>query len=244
MTHSISKISATDDELKALELETELLEKELSMLEYEINAFESEIRSALYVQIKRIKELTEKYKGLKLDKKNRRLEQKKRGKNYREPVGLKPTRPALRDSKGSNASDQRELKRLYKEAIVQVHPDKLTNADEDTTQRATALTVELNKLYKKGDLEELNSLHEHILSGNAMQHERFRAETLASPAALLSFLKKKKANLIGEIENLKMSALYQELALQKSHADFINDLRMQFEQRIIQLEFRTRKAKD
>lgn len=247
MAHSISKVFAADEQIKALELETELLEKELSALEYDINVFESEIRSALYMQIRRIRELTETYKNLKRAKKNKRLEQKKRGKNYQEPVGLKQTGPRIRESKenqGAGQADQQELKRLYKEAIVRVHPDKLTDADEDTTQRATALTIELNKLYKSGDLDELNSLHEHILSGNAMTHERFKPETLASPAAMLNFLKKRKADLTAEIENLKKSALYQELILGKNHAEFINDLRMQFEQRIVQLEFRTRKAKN
>ena len=43
--------------------------------------------------------------------------------------------------------NQQDLKRLYKEAIVQVHPDKFVNEDEVLADGTHELKLQLNEVY-------------------------------------------------------------------------------------------------
>lgn len=228
----------------ALEKEIERLESELQKLEGSINQFEGQIRLRLHQQIARLRELNAVYKAHKAAKKAKRLEQKKRGKNYKEPKGLtnapfNPAGPAL------DKDDQLKLKQLYKEAIVLVHPDKFVQADATLVEKATQITVELNALYKSGKLEELYEFHEHIISGNAMTYHRMspagKPSDPADPAALLVQLKKRKSLLSSQLSEYKKSHLYSVLETYENPGAFIEELRLQFDERIRLMEKRTRK---
>lgn len=226
----------------ALEKEISLLEDELQIIEQRLNEFESKIRLRLHQQILRLRELNGLYKTQKAAKKAKRLAQKKRGKNYKEPKGMvritqqPATGPALRKP------DLQELKRLYKEAIVLVHPDKFVLEDEAVNARATHLTTQLNALYNSGKLEELSDFHEHIISGNAMSHITSQPASIADPAALLAHLKKKRIQLDTQLAQYKQSHTYAVLNTYEDPYSFISELRIQFEERILVMEKRTRKA--
>jgi hypothetical protein len=228
------------DQIKILEQEIFSLEKELLGLEANINAFQSEIRSALATQIQRIQELTNQYKNQKQAKKLKRLEQKKRGKNYREPVGLKTNDASFTTQNLVSTEEKQELKRLYREAIVQIHPDKLIDADEDLNERATAITVKLNEVYKSGDLEELNRLHEHIISGNALSYIPDQPEKVNDLQAMMLFLQQKKQKLQKLLEEIKTSAIYELWTSRKDVSILITELKIEFEMRIAVLEKRTK----
>ncbi len=103
-------------ELNSLELEITTLETQLTEAERIVNSFETQIRSKLHNEIRSIKELTALYKQQKRDKKAKRLEQKKRGKNYKEPQGVLKAKPAGNPATALDPDEQQELKRLYKEA--------------------------------------------------------------------------------------------------------------------------------
>ncbi len=233
------KTNIDADEIKILELEIVLLETELIQLETQVNAFQSQIRSALSTQILKIQQLTILYKNQKQSKKIKRLAQKKRGKNYKEPIGLKVVHPTLNQNPISS-NDQQELKRLYKEAIVQIHPDKFVDADDELNERATAVTVELNKLYQRGDLEELNRLHEHIISGNALTYIADQPGTVKDLPSMMLFLRHKKLKLIQSLEEIKTSAIYELWLNKKDISALISELKIQFKERIIVLEKRTK----
>ncbi|MBK0402755.1 hypothetical protein I5M27_07140 [Adhaeribacter sp. BT258] len=219
------------------------LEKELATAETAINVFSAQLRSQLQPQIRRIQELTAVYKKLKADKKAKRLEQKKKGKNYRETSGLKQTATAPSVTVKPTPENQQELKRLYKEAIRHVHPDKFAGEDSDKTGRATEVTMQLIDVYESGDLEELKGFYEYIISGNAMSHIPYQPETIADPAALLVFLRKKQEELFRALQEIKNSELYHVLQTYPEPLTFVHELRQQFEQKILQLQKRTRKAK-
>lgn len=223
-----------------LEKEIEVLETELLRLETNINAFQSQIRSALLTQIQRIQELTIIYKNQKQAKKLKRLEQKKRGKNYKEPVGLKTNNASFTAQKFVSVNDQQELKRLYKEAIVQIHPDKFVDADDDLNERATAITVQLNEVYKNGDLEELNRLHEHIISGNALTYIPDQPETINDLQAMMLFLRQKKQKLQQLLLEIKTSAIYELWVSRKDIPEMIKELKTEFDERIAVLQKRTK----
>lgn len=232
------------ENILTLEKEIESLESELWQLEEIINRFEGQIRLQLHQQIGRLRELNVLYKAHKAAKKAKRLEQKKRGKNYKEPAGLINTSfttagPVL------DQHDQLKLKQLYKEAIVLVHPDKFMQADASMLERATQVTVALNVLYKSGKLAELYEFHEHIISGNAITYHKLvpagKPSGIADPAAMLAHLKKRKSNVSSQLSKYKKSHIYNVLQTYKDPCSFIEELRLQFKERIRLMEKRTRK---
>ncbi len=228
------------EKILLLEQEIALLEAELMVIENAVNAFQAQLQSALSIQIRRIQELTVIYKNQKQAKKQKRLEQKKRGKNYKKPLGLKLNNASFTGINLVSAEEQQELKRLYKEAVVQIHPDKLVDADQELNQRATDITAQLNAFYKSGNLEELNRLHEHIISGNALVYTPDQPETIADLPAMMLFLQDKKRKLEILLQEIKISEIYNLWLSRKDLPDLIAELRLQFNERILILEKRTK----
>ncbi len=112
--------------------------------------------------------------------------------------------------------------------------------DARTNEQANALTVQLNALYQSGDLQELIDFHEHILSGNAMAHIPYQPSTIADPDALRTYLRKKRDELAQQLEALKQMHLYTVLQTYAEPLTFIDELRIQFVERIQLLQKRTR----
>jgi len=231
-----------NEQITALEKEIAALEQKLTQTENKLHTFSAQLRAHLLPQIKRIQELTLVYKKLKADKKTKRLEQKKKGKNYREPLALKKTNVFPTASEKMKLPDRQELKRLYKEAMKQVHPDKFANEATEKATRATELSAQLNEYYDAGDLEELKGFYEYIISGNALHYVPQNPENLPDAVAMLNFLQKKKAGLKAALEEIENSELYHVLTTYEDPLTFIPELQFQFEQKIRQLEKRTRKA--
>ena len=228
------------EQVEALEREIEALSSTLSCCEDELHAFEHQIRLALSTQINYIIILTGRYKQLKAEKKAKRLEQKKRGKNYSEPVGIEKLSPEIDEDGVDFFIDKHELKRLFKEAVVHVHPDKFANADEQKAAKANELTAHLNHLYKNGELMKMRDFHRHIVSGNAIVPEH---NIIPDPLALIEYLEKQRDALLTKLNELKANALYKVLLNKEDVGQFIEDLRGDFSRRILQLEKRTRKFK-
>lgn len=225
-----------------LQREIAALEAELERLKQETGAFESEIHSRLNRQIARVRELSELYKKRKKEKKAKRLEQKKRGKNYKEPKQLQPNREPKEAEAALNDDEQQALKRLYREAVVQVHPDKVSQAgDEDRILHATSITARLNDIYKRGDLDELINFYQTIVSGSQVPGLNTPVEERGDPKIRLASLKRKKEAVMMQLEQVRNSYSYTVLQTYENPLSFIDELRLQFEERIIQLEKRTRK---
>ncbi|MBT1685062.1 J domain-containing protein [Dawidia soli] len=219
---------------EGLEQEVLRLEAELQRAEATLNAFEQAVRAQLGEQIRQIRVLTAVYKARKAAKKEKRREQKRRGKNYKEPQGL--LRPQeTREDDAPVGDGPAELKRLYREAIVQVHPDKFPEASEAEGRQAAALTTHLNALYERGDLEALRDFHEHILGEQPLRHTPYAV----AGNATRNFLLHKKEQLAAALEALLQSQSYQ-LAVEPDRGKLMDELREQFVQRIAQLTKRTR----
>jgi hypothetical protein len=233
--------NSSSDPLSSLQAEISELQAELEKVKKELNVFETEIRAKLDREIARIQELTILYKKQKREKKEKRLEQKKRGKNYKEPKQVNRSEKIKGDEISLSIHEQKELKRIYKEAIVQVHPDKIDHKGEvDKIQRATLITTQLNAIYKSGDLEELINFYQYIILGNELSEKDKSMENTADPKARLLFLRRKKETLIKNLEELKASYIYNVLTTYENPLSFIEELHQQFKERIVQLEKRTR----
>lgn len=232
-TPPIHPVPAFASSAEGLEQEVLRLEAELQQAEATLNAFEQTVRAQLGAQIRQMRTLTDIYKEQKAVKKEKRREQKRRGKNYTEPQGL--LKPKGRSEEDAVVNDDpAELKRLYREAVVQVHPDKFPAASEEEGRQAAALTTHLNALYERGDLDALRDFHEHILGDQPLRHTPYVAGN-----ATRNFLLHKQQQLAAALEALLHSETYQ-LALKPDRATLMDELREQFEQRIVQLKRRTR----
>ena len=131
---------STNLEATDLQLQLELLQKEFDTIAQKIEEFKALLYSHLVDEIVEVQELTVIYKELKLAKKQQRLLQKQRGKKYVAPTGLKVVNSAR--EKVIKSEDSQEKKRLYKEAMFHVHPDKFSMQPEHT-ELATEVTTKL-----------------------------------------------------------------------------------------------------
>jgi hypothetical protein len=239
---ALQKITSVqrEESLEKLEEEIRALEAELRQTEQQINAFTQRIRHQLAGQIQTLNELTELYKAQKKAKKEKRQQQKKQGKHYREPVFAVADRPPHAMVRRAAMEGVHELKRLYKEAIVRVHPDKFAGSDEKTADRATEITTQLISLYQAGELDALRDYHEYILSGNAMAYTPFMPEKTPDPQRMRQFLHKKRDELRQRLHELRTSRLYEVLTTYDDPARFVEELRVAYAERIETFRKRTR----
>ncbi len=222
-----------------LKEQIEVLQKELDEISNKLERFETQLSSQLTNELIAEQELSVLYKAQKAEKKDKRLAQKRKGKKYVEPVGLKirtqsPKVPNLSED------DAREKKRLYREAMLHVHPDKFSMND-DKVDLATVLTTRLVEIYQYEDLATLRAYHTHLFSNaqlledSAASYRRVKLTT--SPDA---YLIKEKEQLEVSIESVKSKYTYHVLTTYKAPSTFINELRSYYQDRINKLRRRTR----
>ena len=221
-----------------LKAKIKILQQELSELEVKISSFEAELRVHLINEIIEEQELTILYKKIKKAKKENRTLQKKKGKNYNEVKGLKIVSNKTKNSVDVN--DQKELKRLYREAMFYVHPDKFSMNDEKN-DLATEITTKLIDIYKNGNLEELQVIHNHILSGNSLLNTK-NESTNYGWTKKDTYLEKEIEKLISQIETKKKKDIFKVITEYKNPLTFIDELKEYYEDRIFKLKKRTRKA--
>ncbi len=239
---SLSPSSHERDNQSIAKLEQEIasFEEELRAAESKVRNIKSQIQARYQSEITRIHELYSLYKNLKRQKKEKRLEQKKRGKNYKEPSGLKKNMKALPSDSTGGPDSLHELKKLYREAVVQVHPDKFINHPDQISKRSLDLTIQLIDIYQSGNLEKLKLAHRHIMSGYAMAGFNEDISKAPDPVAMKEYLIQKRDTLIRELTKVKESYFYQIVTTTDNLSEFIDNMAPQFHLRIRQLERRTR----
>lgn len=216
----------------------QLLQQELDEIKKRTYNFEVLLRSHVSDYVVEAQELFVLYKQIKKAKKAKRLEQKKRGKNYKEPKGLQVT-----DREPNiviRPEEQKEKRRLYREAMLHVHPDKFHMKNEEADV-ATELTSRLISIYKTESLEALQAFHAHIFKGNA----NIVLGDTASQVKVGSkddFLKLEVERLEQDILTAKESHLYKVLHEYENPLTFIDELKVYYQDRIFKLKKRTRKG--
>ena len=231
------ELSLSDSPQSNLEEEIKLLQNELQQVEDKINAFEAVLRSELINEIIEVQELTVLYKKQKKEKKNKRIEQKKRGKNYKEPTGLK-----VSDKKKEpelNKETQKEKKRLYREALLHVHPDKFS-MEGDKVDLATDLSTQLIEIYQTGSLLELQEFHSHLFKVNSLDLDLIKAPKTKVPQD--AYLQKEKAKLLQQLKDLKDKHTYKVLIDYKDPITFVGELKTYYSDKLFKLRKRTRKG--
>lgn len=212
------------------------LQEELNELTQQVDAFERLLLSQLTNELIEEQELAIRYKSQKAEKKAKRLAQKRRGKNYVAPVGLKlKKKPA--ETSVINEADAKEKKRLYREAMLHVHPDKFSMHD-DQVDLATELTTRLVEIYQQEDLATLVAYHAHLFSHTDLPSTiPSTIDPTMSPDA---YLEMEKAQVEKAIEAVKNKHSYHVLTTYENPSSYANELRAYYHDRIQKLRRRTR----
>lgn len=230
--------SSTPSDQKRLQAQIQAFQAELEEIQKEIHTFKALLHAHLSDLIVEEQELFILYKQIKKAKKAKRLEQKKRGKNYKETKGIqiisKNKKPII------SSEQQQEKKRLYREALLHIHPDKFS-MNEKETDIATELTIRLIEIYKTGSLELLQAYHTHIFKGNT----EINLNNLTSKVKVSSkdsYLQHEKDQLEKAINAAKNHQLYKVITEYEDPMDFMSELKEYYKDRILKLKKRTRKG--
>lgn len=227
-----------DNDQGGLKLQVEILQRELDSILKETRSFELVLRSQLSDLIVESQELFVLYKEIKKAKKVKRLEQKKRGKNYKEPKGLQ----AVSSKKVNDIplEDQKEKKRLYREAMLHVHPDKFHMSAEDADV-ATEITKRLIDIYTTESLDKLRAYHAYIFNG----HSEMALIDSASDVkvdAVVDYWQMEVERIEQEIKTAKNEHLYKVITEYDDPLIFVEELKAYYDDRIFKLRKRTRKG--
>ncbi|WP_159022901.1 hypothetical protein [Formosa sp. L2A11] len=227
-----------DDGQLQLQISIEAIKQELESITNQIDAFEDVLRLHLTDYIIEVQELNTLYKQQKRVKKDKRLAQKQRGKNYKTPTGLQPTKQET--SEYSNLDSETKLlkKKLYREAMLHVHPDKFS-LTPDEQESATEITTQLINIYKNEDLEALQIFHAQIFSNSL--DLKLNTKTTTQPSInKTEALKITLKQLEKELASLKASELYNIISTYKNPLHFVDELILYYKDKIEKLKKRTR----
>jgi len=233
---------SNDSEQQRMKIRIALVQQQLEEVNQQTLAFEAILRTRLSDLIVEANELHVLYKAIKKAKKLKRLEQKKRGKNYKAPSITQTVQGQPKEA--LLPSDQQERKKLYREALLHVHPDKFSmNAVASDT--ATEVTTRLIEIYQSGSLETLRAYHAHIFQGHANLPLRSSAATvqvLAEAEKGNDYMQLELDRLESELTQAKKNQLCKVMLDYKDPLTFVDELKAYYEDRIKKLKKRTRKG--
>ncbi len=225
-----------EEEQQLLKNRIILLKQELTEIQQKTTAFEIILRSHLENEIIEEQELSVLYKKLQKAKKSKRLAQKKKGKNFLNTPGIVPLKKEKESTKF--VEEQKEKKRLYREAMLLSHPD-LYQTNNDSIEQATEITSKLIEIYQSGSLEKLQQIHAHICSGNAFLKLN-KPEVKAGLKINDVYLKKELEELEIQLGMAKKRQTFIVLMTYKEPLTFIVELKEFYADRIFKLKKRTR----
>ena len=213
---------------------------ELQIIEQDTEVFEAKLRAILIDMIIEEQELSDLYRQMQKAKKVKRIEQKKRGKNYKEPIVIKII-PKLEILTTESKGIEKEKKRLYREAMLHVHPDKFS-MQEEKIDLASEITSQLIQIYKSGSLKDLQLYHTHIFSGNALLQSSDVNFSNSNATMEDSYLKQEKEELERKLAFTKNRQTYRVLKDYENPMLFADELKEYYTDRLLKLRKRTRKV--
>ncbi|MDW5287624.1 hypothetical protein [Formosa sp. PL04] len=235
---TLPKIIQNDDEQLQLQISIEAIKQELETITIQIQAFETVLRQHLTDYIIESQELNTLYKQQKRAKKDKRLSQKQRGKHYISPTGLQTKIQEEPSNSNLDSETLQHKKRLYREAMLQVHPDKFSLSPHEQ-ESATEITTQLIHIYKNEDLNALQTFHAHIFSetlGLNLNDKTVTKPSINKMEALQFTLKQLEI----ELQTIKESELYNIISTYQNPLHFIDELILYYKDKIAKLKKRTR----
>lgn len=209
-----------------------LLQEELDAIKSQTHTFEATLRAHLMDEIILEQELTVLYKEQKAAKKQKRQAQKKKSKGALDPKIVCSTKAPVSKVR---EEEKAKRKKLYREAMIQVHPDKFS-LEADKQDLATEMTCKLIELYAMGSLEELEAYYRHIFKGQMLEIKDSQTK-IAAPD---TYLADEIARVETLIQEAKAKQTYQVLMTYPEPMDFLKELKAYYEDRLFKLRKRTR----
>ncbi|RKF04486.1 hypothetical protein C8N26_1157 [Tenacibaculum lutimaris] len=227
------------DEVSRLQERIKNLETEIASVETKLFPFEQSLRNEISDLLVEERELVMLFKQQKKAKKEKRLAQKRKGKNYKEVIQVVPV---SKERVTQEREHQKEKKRLYKEAMLYVHPDKFS-MQENEQEKATETTTKLIEIYQNGSLEELEAFHAHIFGGNTAISFDKDISLIQKTTNSTSYLVKEVERLEKVLNDLLESYTYKVLTTYENPMSFVAELKTYYNDRIFKLRKRTRTKK-
>lgn len=222
----------------ALQIAIEAAKQDISSIKNSILAFEELLKQHVSSYIIEAQELTVLYKSQKKAKRQKRLAQKHKGKHYT-PTNSPEQATATSPPKKEDSAQQLALKKqLYREAMLQVHPDKFSLSPSEQ-ESATEITTQLIHIYKNESLTALQNFHAQIFSDTLdlkLNKTELKSTHINKTQALQTTLK----TLHKELETLKTNTLYHTLNTYSNPLQFVDELIMYYKDKIAKLKKRTR----
>lgn len=131
-----------------------------------------------------------------------------------------------------DAGQQQELKRLYREAVMRCHPDRVTEADQAAAQ---TIFVQVQRAYQQNDLDTLQRLHRHLTEGQPFADPAQVWTEQEQLRGRMSRLQLEIERWLAEIRALRASETYQTLAAQPDWAAYFATVRERLEQECAEL---------
>ena len=231
--------SVLSDSSTEQELQISQLQQELKKIQKETDELDTFIRTHLSDEIVELQELLVIDKMLRQAKKLKRIQQKQKGKKLQESQSVKVKTAKDVVHKVENEEETILRRKLYKEAMVKVHPDKFAT-QEDAEDLATELTIQLIETYKNGTIEQLTTLHAHITSGNAISKETKKNKVI-NEEVQLAYLTQQIKDLEAQIQIAKRHPTYQALQSYSTKEAYLLAVKEYLEDRLFKLRKRTRK---
>jgi len=218
-----------------LQHEIDVLLLEISDIKQKTLAFENVLRAKIEDELIQEQELSILYKQQKKAKKDKRWAQKKCGKKYQEQEAVQITKSIPLPEK--NSTEQLQKKRLYREAMVQVHPDKFS-MQKEKLEFATEITAQLIETYQSGDLMTLQAYHAHIFNGNTSL-QPIAGQALSKDSGF-AYMQMELTKLREELSQVKNRQTYKVLTEYENPMTFVDELKSYYKDRLNKLRKRTR----
>lgn len=239
------------EQSKQLKEDIRLLQLELDRIESMTDVFGTKIRTLFANEIVEEQELSILYREMQREKRDKRraIRNKQRGIKSVDTCLSSPKDTAESSSEASvpsvkRSSDGKEVKRLYREAMLKVHPDRFAH-EEELEDKAAEVTRQLIEIYQSNDLHKLKDYHAYIMSGHAILDNKLHGCNKSEHGSVkgLSYLKKTKQTLEDELNKMKSEQLYIVLTTYSDPMTFMDEIRLYFDDRLMKLRKRTRKAR-
>nr|WP_299035584.1 hypothetical protein [uncultured Tenacibaculum sp.] len=232
-------IDVDSDAISNLQEKIEVLKGKIEAIETKLFPFEQLLRNEISDLLIEERELVMLFKQQKKAKKEKRLAQKRKGKNYKEVTQVVPV---SKERVTQEKEHPKEKKRLYKEAMLYVHPDKFS-MQENKQQKALETTTKLIEIYQNGSFEELEAFHAHIFGGNTTMNFSKDISLVKKTTGNATYLKKEIERLEKVLNDLLESYTYKVLTTYENPMSFADELKAYYDDRIFKLRKRTRTKK-
>jgi hypothetical protein len=205
-----------DPEIEALRLEMRVLEVELATMDAERASIEKLLRDFTLRHARELGDLVREILRLRMEKLRAEAERDQEGQNTYEKAQEEyrqydeSYQEAVREPQPATLSpeDQKELKRLYRSAVVLCHPDKVREEDKSA---AAALFREVDQAYKSNNIRRLRELLDQLKSGSFSLQSDVVTEKMRMRSIVVQ-MRTKKASLERVVESFRISDTWKTIA--------------------------------